>query len=128
VVPTGPTSGVRVSEGIAVTTTKVAEAVSPVLPLTVTIYNPSGAVVRTVKLLPVTVPVKEMVHVDAVTMFVGVLKMLVHGPLSAVLKPLPVTVTTAPAVPEAGLRVIVGPTTVNAALALSPLAPVTVTT
>ena len=40
--------------------------------------------------------------------------------------PLPLMVTIVPRIPELGVRVIEGPVTVNVAIALSPLLPVTV--
>jgi hypothetical protein len=62
-------------------------------------------------------------------MFVGLLEILVHGPASAVLKPLPVIVTGVPLGPVLGVRVIVGDVDVmvNVAVAKSPVLPVTVT-
>jgi len=75
-------------------------------------------------------PVEFMLHVGAETILVGLLRTLVHGPASAGLKPLPVIVIAAPGVPELGMIVIVGveAVTVNTAVAVSPLLPVTVTT
>jgi hypothetical protein len=52
-VPLGPEVGVRISDGIVVVTTKVAEAVSRLDPVTVTRYVPGVAPLATVKLLPV---------------------------------------------------------------------------
>jgi len=69
-------------------------------------------------------------QVEAVTIFVGVLRTLVHDPTSAELKPLPVTVTPVLGAPALGVRVIVGRfvVTVNVAAPVSPLLPLTVTT
>ena len=60
-------------------------------------------------------------------MFVGVLAMVVHGPTSAVLKPLPVIDTPVPAEPLLGVRVIVGvaEVTTKVAAATSPVLPLT---
>jgi len=62
-------------------------------------------------------------------MFVGVLEILVHGPVSPVLNPLPVIVTGVLNGPLVGVRVIVGDVEVmvNVAVAKSPVLPVTVT-
>jgi hypothetical protein len=62
-------------------------------------------------------------------MFVGLLEILVHGPASPVLKPLPVMVTGVLNGPVLGVRVIVGDVDVmvNVAVAKSPVLPVTVT-
>jgi len=60
-------------------------------------------------------------------MFEGVLEIVVHGPASAGLNPLPVMVTPVPAVPDVGTTAMVGPVTVKVADALSPSGlPVTV--
>jgi len=47
----GPEFGVRTRDGTVVVTTKVVEAISPVLPFTLTVYGPGVAVVATMKLL-----------------------------------------------------------------------------
>jgi hypothetical protein len=71
----------------------------------------------------------DSVQVGDVTMSgSGVLVMsVVHGEVSAVLKPLPETVTMVPAVPEPGESEIKGPVTVNDAVATSRVLPVTET-
>jgi len=81
-----------------------------------------------VKLLPVIVPVAEIVQVGAATIFVGVLSTDVHAPTSPELKPLPVIVTAVETGPDIGTRAMLGPVTVNVAEAKSPLIPFTVTT
>jgi hypothetical protein len=47
--------------------------------------------------------------------------------VSVVEKPLPVTVTVIPVTPELGVNTILGPVTIKAAVAVSPVEPVTVT-
>jgi len=54
--------GLTVIEGENGLTVKAAEAVSPLLPLTVTTYWPLVAVVATVKLLAVNLPVASIAH------------------------------------------------------------------
>jgi len=79
----------------------------------------------TVKLLAVMVPVPAAkLQVNPVTMLVGVLN-AVHV-VSDVLKPLPVIVTPVVTGPELGMSVMVGPMTVKAAEAWSPVLPVIV--
>jgi hypothetical protein len=66
----------------------------------------------------VSCPLLEIVHDEPVTILgAGVLVIEVQVPASAVLKPLPVTVTTVRTGPELGLRTIegVGLVTVNEA-------------
>jgi len=46
----GPEFGVRIRDGMVVVTMKVALAVSPLMPFTVTIYAPGVAVLATLKL------------------------------------------------------------------------------
>ena len=48
----GPELGVRMRDGMVVVTTKVALAMSAVIPFTVTMYGPGVAAALTVKLLP----------------------------------------------------------------------------
>lgn len=69
-------------------------------------------------------------HVGALTMLDGVLNTDEHGPASAVLKPFPLRVTAVETGPEFGVRtkVAVFRVTVRAAVAMSPLLPVTETT
>jgi hypothetical protein len=126
--PVGPDAGESAMCGPV--TMKFADPVSPVLPFTVTTYVPGVAVPETVKLLPLNRPEEVMVQVEAVTMFVGVLKTLVHAPASPLLKPLPPTVTAVPAEPPVGVRVMVGAVvvTVKVAAPVSPVLPLTVTT
>ena len=94
-VPAGPELGASVMAGEVVVTTNFAEAVSPVLPVTVTVYVPGVAASATVKLVELNVPVLVIVHEGKPIMFVGVLEIVVH--VSAGLKPLPVMVTPVPA-------------------------------
>jgi hypothetical protein len=81
-----------------------------------------------VKLLPVNWPLLR-VHVGAATIFTGVLRTLVHAAASPVLNPLPVIVTPARTGPELGVNVSDGVlvTTINVAVAKSPVPPVTTT-
>jgi hypothetical protein len=62
--------------------------------------------------------------------FVGVLEIVVHGPTSPVLNPLPVIVTGVPLEPVLGVREIVGEVVVimKVAVPKSPLLPRTFTT
>ena len=77
------------------------------------------------KLADVICP-SDIVHDGLVTIFVGVLLIVVQ--VSVGLNPIPVTVTEVPAGPELGLRTIVGAgeVIVNVARATSPVVPVTV--
>ena len=70
------------------------------------------ATLPTVKLEAVNVPEAVTVHAGAVATTAGV---IVHAPASPVAKLLPLTVTTSPAGPELGVRVILGPMTVKVA-------------
>jgi hypothetical protein len=124
VAPSEATLGVKVIEGEYGLTSKVADAESPVLPVTVTTYWPLVAVAATVKLLVVSLP-PETVHVGAVTIFTGVLSTV--QVVSPELKPLPVTVTPVLCGPEAGVREILGPVTTKLADAISPVSPLTET-
>jgi len=83
----------------------------------------------TVKLVPVNWPEAVIEHTGKAMMLAGVLEMLVHGPTSPLLNPLPVIVTAVPGEPEVGVSVITGAveTKVNVAVAKSPVLPVTVT-
>jgi hypothetical protein len=111
-------------------TTKLAEAISPLIPCTETVYVPGVIGDATTKLLPVNWP-EELIVQAGVANSVGTVGDCISGrhvPASAVLKPLPVNVTPVPEGPPVGLRVIVGAfvVTVKVALAASPLLPVTV--
>jgi hypothetical protein len=128
-VPLGPKVGLRVMIGTLVVTVKAAVAKSPVEPVTVTTYNPGAAVAETVKPLRVNCP-PVRVHVNpALTIFVGVLITDVHVAESPALKPLPVIVTPVATGPAFGERLRDGTlvTTMNVAVARSPVPPVTVT-
>ena len=125
----GPEFGVRVSDGTVVVTTKVVEAISPVLPFTLTVNGPGVAVVATLKLLAVNAPVAVIVHAtDAkITGVAGDCRKL-HAPTSPVLKPLPLTAMLVPMGPETGLTLMLGPVTTKLAEAVSPVLPFTETT
>jgi hypothetical protein len=122
--------GLTVILGANCTTTNVAVAKSPLLPLTWIVCAPNAVVVEsTVNVVETSFP-PDIVHVGELTMSGSGVLVISDGQLaasSAVLKPLPVIVTTVPAVPEPGVRVICGPVTVNEAVAKSPVGtPVTV--
>jgi hypothetical protein len=78
-VPAGPLLGVRVRDAVVVDTMKVAVAVSPVKPVTVTTYVPGVTGVVTVKVDPEAIcPLVLMLHAVRRTMLLGLLKTLVH--------------------------------------------------
>ena len=107
------------------TTTNVAVAKSPVLPVTWMVWAPKAAVDETVNVVELSFPPERVQDGDVTMVGSGVL-VIVHVAVSAVLKPLPVTVTVLPGVPELGVSEIIGPETVNDAVAKSPVLPVTV--
>ena len=77
--------------------------------MTVIVYV-AGATLPTVKWLAVNVPEAVTVHAEAVATVAGV---MVQVPASATAKLLPFTVIIVPAGPEVGVRVMLGPITVN---------------
>ncbi len=103
-VPTGPDEGVKETRGPV--TVKTAVAKSRVLPLTVKMYVPGATVGSTWKDVELITPL-DNVHATELVSVAGVLE-YVHRARSAVLKPLPVTVTSVPAGPEFGVSVIDG--------------------
>jgi len=128
--PIGAASGVKETTGAAVPTMSVAEAESPVLPVTVIVKVPDEAVLTTAKDVDVSTPGMTLLIVhgwSAPIMLLGVL-VIVQVAVSAVLKPLPVIVTVPPADTKVGFNVIkgVGDVTVNMAEAESPTVPVAV--
>ena len=125
----GPEFGESTRDGTVVVTTKLADAISPVVPFTLTVYNPGVAVVATVKPLAEIAPVEVIVHdIDVkITGVVGDCRK-VHAPTSPVLKPFPLTPMLVPIGPCTGLSVILGPVTTKLADAVSPVLPFTVTT
>ena len=110
-------------------TTKLADPISPLLPFTETTYVPGVIGEATVKLVADNVPDESMEHETDMnrTGAAGDCRKL-QSPASAVLNPCPLTETAVPLGPEVGPRVIVGAivVTVKAAVAKSPLLPVTV--
>jgi hypothetical protein len=131
-VPTGPPVGVTVIVGATVVTVKVALATSvAVVPVTVTVYVPGAALLGTVN-EPATFPLfKGRLHEGAggpETIEVPGL-LVIPQLLSANRNPVPATTTEVPAGPDVGVSVILGPgrVSVKAAVAISPLVPLTVT-
>jgi hypothetical protein len=130
IVPGGPDAGVRAICGPV--KTKLAEALSPELPVTVITYVPragNGIVFVTVNNDGETnCPPEPILHETVLIMLLGLLTVGLHAPTSAVAKPLPVIVTEVPAGPVLGVRVNVGVEdgTVKVAVAKSPVDPVTV--
>ena len=124
-VPAGAELGMKLIDGEVVVTVNVACAESPVLPVTVIVCAPNVALLRTVN-EPVTTPPGEVEHEGEVTMLGNGVLAIVQLE-SAVLNPLPVTVTTVRTGPKLGLSETDGVVlvTVNAACAKSPLLPVT---
>jgi len=115
---------------MVVVTTKVALAVSPEVPLTVTMYGPGVAVAATAKLVADNWPLARIVHAGVANR-AGVVGDCINGrhrPASKVLNPLPVMVTAVVVGPEIGERVICGPVTTKLADAISPVLPFTETT
>jgi hypothetical protein len=95
-------------------TTKFADAVSPLLPFTVTMYVPGVIGDVTVKLAAEMVPVESIEHETEVnsTGAAGDCRKL-QRPASATLKPWPVTATAVPLGPVFGFKAIVGPVVVT---------------
>jgi hypothetical protein len=79
-VKTGPESGERARDGLVVVTMKAAPALSPVLPVTVTVTVP-GAIGPTLKLVAWRVPVDVIVQVFG-PINPTMLPLIVHGPAS----------------------------------------------
>jgi hypothetical protein len=106
----------------------VAEAESPVVPVTVRVYGPGVAAAATVNPLPVTWPEELIVQVvaEVIAGVVGACEK-VHAPASPELKLLPVTAMVVPMGPELGVRRMNGTLTVTVkpALAKSVVVPVT---
>jgi hypothetical protein len=125
-VPIGPELGTSVIVGVGLVTVNVAEAKSPVEPVTVIKCAPNAAAALTVN-DALTAPPAEMVH-DPKVMIVGNgVSLRTQAPASAGLKPLPEIVTDTPRAPEFGLSVILaaGLVTVKDAVAKSLELPVT---
>jgi hypothetical protein len=120
---TGPELGDKVMDGPR--TVRVAEAESPVLPVTVTVYVP-GETVPIVK-LPLGAPLPGVMILHPTDTTAGE-PPIVHIALSAAENPAPLTTIVAPTGPELGIRVNVGcDMTVKVAEAESPATlPVTV--
>ncbi len=122
-IPTAPEAGLRVTEGPEVST-NVADAKSPVLPVSRTTYDPT-ATLPTLK-VPLATPVPVlMLHAGFLVKEPDVGLDMVQV-LSVKGNPVPFTMTRTPITPEPGLRVIDGLSTVNVAFTESPVLPVTV--
>jgi hypothetical protein len=121
----GETPTVKVIGGITV---NVAGAESPVLPVTVITYGPAAVPGATVN-EPVTTPAAMLQVEGGVDDMIplGLAPRGKHEPVSPEAKPPPEIVTGVPSGPEVGIRVIVAGSTVNVALAVSPVLPLTVT-
>jgi hypothetical protein len=117
-------------KGVLVVTLKVAEAESPVVPVTVIVYVPGTAPVLTTKPAPSTWPDGVIVHVAVnrgTTLGVAGACENLHVPASPTLNPPPLTVMAVPIGAALGDNVMKGPRTVRVAEAASPVLPVTVT-
>ena len=118
-VPAGPELGTSIT--VAFVTVKVNVAESPVRPRTLTMCGPRAALAETVNEAPNT-PL-EIVQDGKVTMSGSGVLEIVHEPVSPGEKLIPDTVTTVPATPDAGIRVIDGGVTVptvKPAVAIAP--------
>jgi len=122
--PSLTTPGLMVIEGENALTSKVADAKSPVLPVTVTVYVPT-VLVATTKLALTILPF-VIVHAGEEIRPEGALVIVVHA--SPVLNPLPVIFTPVLNGPELGVSAIVGPVTMKFAVPKSPVVPRTFTT
>src|SRR5208282_2513595 len=114
--------------GALAVTVKVAEAASPVVPVTVIVYAPGVAVAATLNPLGANCPLGVIVHVDAakITGAAGACEMT-QTPASPRLNPPPLIVTASLIGPEVGVSVIAGVGIVKLACPVSPVAPVRVT-
>jgi hypothetical protein len=92
---------------------------SPELPVTVIVYVPGVAVLLIVKVCVDKMPLEMGLVAQLTGELATIVPVIVHE-VSAVLKLIPVTETLVPVGPVVGLSVIVGPTTMNEALAWSP--------
>jgi hypothetical protein len=114
-VPAGPEVGSITKVG-AGGTVNDASPKSPVVPVTVIVYDVATAPTATVN-DPDTPPDPDIVHVGLEMILVGD-DVIVQGPASPAAKLEPETRTLVPGRPEAGVNAIVGPT-VNVAVAES---------
>jgi hypothetical protein len=114
-VPGGPEVGSSVNVGGG-GTMKEASPKSPVVPVTVIVYDVATAPTATVK-VPDTPPDDDIEHDGLEMMLLGD-DVIVQGPASPAAKLEPETRTLVPGRPEVGINAIVGPT-VNVAVAES---------
>jgi hypothetical protein len=109
-------------KGALVVTVKVAEAASPVVPVTVIVYAPGMAVAATLNPLGANCPLGVIVHVDeATTTGAAGACEITHTPASPRLKLPPLMVIASPTGPEVGVSVIAGAGIVKLACAVSPV-------
>lgn len=94
-VNTGPAFGVNVSDGVEVVTMKVAIALSPVEPVTLTVADTVGAAGPTLKVVACNVPDDVIVQVFGPSSWTGTVAM-VHVPASLGENPLPTIETLVP--------------------------------
>jgi hypothetical protein len=99
------------------TTEKVAEAASPVMPVTVSVLAAASLPATTTKNEPVARP-PEMLHEGGGTKAIGVnspppVQLRMQAPVSPVLNPLPLKLIVSPPLPLFGVNVLVGTVTVK---------------